>query len=485
MYMQDPATPIRAALYLRQSLDKEGRELAIERQQAECQRLADARVYNVTEVIKDNNRSASEGERPGYQRLLDLIKSKKVDVVIVLRIDRLLRRPIELEWLIKLCEETGASVVSVDGMVDLTNPGGRQVARLQAAFARWEVEIKGERQRLANRQRAAAGQPHGSRRPYGYTDNQMFLEPSEAKVLREMAKRVINGQSFKEIAWWANEQGYRTTTGKLFYPITIRNMLQKPRYAGLREYDGTTYQGQWEPVFDLVTWDKLQPAMRMKRELTKRGLEPRKFLLTGLVVCGKCGTPMNGTTKQDHPGLPKRRVYICRTQGDAKREYGCGGVRRNADALEHWIKEVVLYRLDSPTLRDLLKAGEDDAELRAALEARDKQRKVIEMLDDMLAVGEMDRDGYQHASATARARMQMLDKRVDELHHARHAVGLPAGQSVRDAWDNAVDDDWRRSLLRILIAEIRLHPGATKPIYKAGERTYRFDPSLVEVVWKA
>jgi hypothetical protein len=133
----------------------------------------------------------------------------------------------------------------------------------------------------------------------------------------------------------------------------------------------------------------------------------------------------------------------------------------------------------------LLKAGEDDAELRAALEARDKQRKVIEMLDDMLAVGEMDRDGYQHASATARARMQMLDKRVDELHHARHAVGLPAGQSVRDAWDNAVDDDWRRSLLRILIAEIRLHPGATKPIYKAGERTYRFDPSLVEVVWKA
>src|SRR4051812_20565846 len=97
--MQPIATPLRAALYLRQSLDKEGLELAIERQETECRRLADARGYTVTEVIKDNNRSASEGDRPGYQRLLDLIHSHGIDVVIVLRLDRLLRQPIELEWL--------------------------------------------------------------------------------------------------------------------------------------------------------------------------------------------------------------------------------------------------------------------------------------------------------------------------------------------------------------------------------------------------
>jgi hypothetical protein len=79
----------------------------------------------------------------------------------------------------------------------------------------------------------------------------------------------------------------------------------------------------------------------------------------------------------------------------------------------------------------------------------------------------------------------MLDKRVEELHHARHAVGLPSGQTVRQAWDESTSDEWRRGLLRVLIKEIRLHPGSSKPHYKVDLQTYRFDPSLVEVVWRA
>ncbi len=84
MNMQHPATPLRATIYARQSLDKQGLELGVDRQEAECRRLADARGYTVTEVIRDNYRSASVGDRPGYKRLLDMIETRAIYVVFVM-----------------------------------------------------------------------------------------------------------------------------------------------------------------------------------------------------------------------------------------------------------------------------------------------------------------------------------------------------------------------------------------------------------------
>ena len=58
-----------------------------------------------------------------------------------------------------------------------------------------------------------------------------------------MARRIIAGHSFKEVAFWANTQGHRTTTGKIFYPLTVRNLLHKKRHAGIREHNGAEYPG--------------------------------------------------------------------------------------------------------------------------------------------------------------------------------------------------------------------------------------------------
>src|SRR5919112_724605 len=289
----------------------------------------------------------------------------------------------------------------------------------------------------------------------------MPLYEPEAAVLQEMARRIIGGYSFKDVAWWANQQGYRTTTGKEFLPVTIRNMLQKPRYAGLREYDGVIYHGTWEPVFDAATWDSLQLAMKLKREAHQVGIQPRRFLLTGLAFCGKCGTPLNGATRQDRASAPKRRIYHCRTQGDAHREYGCGGVRRNADALEDWIKEAVIYRLDTPVLGELLPQGDDnDAELRQLLEERTAQQQRLDGLAEDYSTGLLSREQLAKANVAGQNHLAALNQRIDELHRSRQAVNiLPTGQTVRQAWDDCDSDTWRRSLLKLLIERIDVHPG--------------------------
>ncbi|MDQ3715476.1 MAG: recombinase family protein, partial [Actinomycetota bacterium] len=159
----------RSVIYARQSLDRSGEGAAIERQVADCRKLAEARGWDVVEVVSDNDISASNGKaRPGYQRVLTMIESGSVDRVVVWAVDRLTRRMRDLEDVVDLCERTGVSIATVSGDIDLSTDMGRMVARILASVARGEVERKGTRQKRANLQRAQKGDVGWTRRPFGY-----------------------------------------------------------------------------------------------------------------------------------------------------------------------------------------------------------------------------------------------------------------------------------------------------------------------------
>ena len=171
----------------------------------------------------------------------------------------------------------------------------------------------------------------------------MEIDEAEAFILREMGDKLLAGCSFKEIAYWANEQGYKTAEGKMWYSVTIRNSLRRVRYAGVREHKGERYPATWPAIFDAGTWEEMQRKIRLSADRFAGRRKARKYLLAGRVYRGKCGSRLNGETKRDYPGRPLRPVYYCRVQGDAQRERGCGGVVINADALNWYIRESIFY----------------------------------------------------------------------------------------------------------------------------------------------
>jgi hypothetical protein len=80
-------------------------------------------------TITENNTSASVGVRPGYQQLLELVEAKTADIVVVFRLDRLLRKLTDLEALIELTEHTGVSIATVRATsTSATAPAARSVA---------------------------------------------------------------------------------------------------------------------------------------------------------------------------------------------------------------------------------------------------------------------------------------------------------------------------------------------------------------------
>lgn len=475
---------VRAAMYLRISRDATGERQGVTRQRQDCQKLADLRGWTVTHVVEENDTSATTGPRPKFDHLLELMRTGQVDAMIAWNVDRLARKGTDIERIIEIVSETGVVVATVSGDLNLDQDSGRMLTRIQGVVAQFETERKAARAKRANRQRAETGKPHGSRRPYGYNEDQMTLREDEAAVLRDMGNRIISGSSFKEVAWWLNENGIRTTEGRLWLPVTVRNMLLKPRYAGLREYEGEIVgPGLWEPVFDESTWEWLQATMRMRRENYSDRPKARKYLLTGLLFCGECGRPLNGVTKRDHPDRPIRRTYHCRTQGDTQREGGCGGVTRGAEPLEHFIKEAVIYRLDTPDLGKLLNGASGES-LAPLLAKRQALTAKLDSLADDYADDTLTKAAYQRATARIEDSLARLNEQIDELSRSQLSVRLKAGESVREAWERH-DDGWRRKLMSAVIDKVTVNKGITKPFYMVDGKRYRFDPSLVDVSWRA
>ena len=129
--------PRAAAIYARISSDSEGTGLGVARQVSDCRALADRLGWPVAEVYQDNDLSAYSGKRrPAFERLMADLSDGTRDAVIVYHVDRLTRRPIELEQFVTALDTAGVrNVRFVVGDSDLTTGDGLMVVRILAAMA--------------------------------------------------------------------------------------------------------------------------------------------------------------------------------------------------------------------------------------------------------------------------------------------------------------------------------------------------------------
>src|SRR5215210_695548 len=204
--------PKATAVYARISLDKNGDGLGVDRQEQLCRKLAKDKGWPVTELYVDNAISAYNGKRrPQYQRLLADIEKGRIDAVLCVDLDRLTRRPVELEHFMDLADRHGVALANVSGDTDLASSDGRLKARIMGAVARAESDKKAERGSREAEQAAHRGVARGSRRPSGYEPGRAIIRESEAALIREAVARVMAGESATTIARSWNARGISTS----------------------------------------------------------------------------------------------------------------------------------------------------------------------------------------------------------------------------------------------------------------------------------
>ncbi|MBM0127342.1 recombinase family protein [Pimelobacter simplex] len=204
--------PQAPAIYARISLDRTGQALGVQRQIEECRERCRSIGWPEPKIYSDNDVSARSGKRrPSFEQLLLDVEAGYVDGILAWHLDRVLRRVVDLERVLDAIESQKSAVPVVflqAGEIDLMTPSGRLLARILAAVAANEGDVKSARLSAQRAQAAQSGQAHGPL-GYGYDEDQRII-PEEAEVVREVAQRVLDGETLYSIAADLNDRGVST-----------------------------------------------------------------------------------------------------------------------------------------------------------------------------------------------------------------------------------------------------------------------------------
>ena len=401
--------------------------------------------------------------------MLDDLREGRRDAVVCYHIDRLLRRNKDLDRFLDAVDGGRVRHVRfVTGSTDLGSGDGLLVARIMAAVAEAESATKSRRQKRKNEQKAALGLPHiSSTRPFGYELDGMTVVESEAVVIRALVARFLAGESLRSLATWLDHEGVRTVTGGPWRTTTLRAMLCSGRIAGLRELRGEVIRpAQWPGIITTDQRDRVLALYEAKKTSGRRA--PRRYLLSGMLRCGKCGN-----TLYSSPRATTRR-YVCLGGPD---HGGCGRLTVVAEPVEDLITRGVLRRLDSPELAQALdgRAADDAGTAMLTAVITDGPRRLTETAtaygDGLIPMSEL---------LTIRKRIEARindAKRQLEWTNGDHTLIalVGTGDELRRAWET-LNLTRQAAIVKAVMDHAVIAPG------DPGART--MDPNRVEPFWR-
>ena len=487
----DAGQKTRAVIYVRISQDRTGAGLGVDRQREDCEALAERMGWEVLEVYVDNDVSAFSGKlRKDYRRMLADLDQGKATVVVVWHTDRLTRSIVELEEYIELSDRRGIATHTVQaGTVDLATPSGRMTARILGAVARQESEHKGERVARARRQKALKGEWMGGIRPFGWgmptgevrtkvdrktgeevevpALDMMLAVPEEAEALRFWTDEILSGGSIRSLVKWCADKGVLTTRGNPITHTDMRDMLLRPRNAGIAVYRGEEVgRGKWDPIVEETKHRAVVAILKDPSRVTTPGAAP-KWLGSLLYRCGRGDCP--------------HFVYVTQSGGRRYPSYRCqsphGGGRR-AEVVDQYVEDTIVDRLSRDDAHELLLSGPDDVDV-AGLQAESEQiRRRMTDLAGLFGAGQLELGPFTEGMDTARAQLEGVTQRLARAATQDPLAALVGAPDVRKAW-KALGLDRQRAVLRSLV-EVTLKTPRTGRMPDGGY----FDYDAVVFGWK-
>jgi site-specific DNA recombinase len=399
-----------------------------------------------------------------------MVKVGEVNRIVVYHADRLYRRPRELEDLVELADQGRVQIVSVySGELDLGTSDGRMVARMLIAVASKESEDKARRVKRAKAEAREKGRPMGGPRPFGWRDAET-PEPKEAKLIDQAVARLLAGGSLADIARRWNAAGIsQPQTGRANWtPDIVHQVVSNPRHAALvghrvpmggQRWARPVVVGPavWQPIIDRARWEQLQ-ALLVQRGLGSR-VPRRRSLLTGLVICGRCGSVMSrsGSRGKNGDGTV-RRVWRCPHQT------GCGSVSIDADGLEGLLTEATFRRADTATLAKIVRQQGRQGKEAAGLVGKIEELTAREnAAAESYAAGRLAPRAFERASTAIQREQRAVQLRLSQLT-ATTALEPFAGRPgvLRSAWPT-LSIDQRRAIIGIVLGRVTVeratHPG--------------------------
>ena len=227
---QDGAKKVlRCAIYTRVSsdggLEQDFNSLHAQREACEAYAVSQAREgWRLRpDPFDDGGFSGGSMERPALQRLLERVRRREIDVILVYKVDRLTRSLADFAKLVELFDDYEVSFVSITQSFNTTTSMGRLTLNVLLSFAQFEREVTGERIRDKIAASKKKGLWVGGVVPFGYrlVDHRLVPDEAEAPLVREIFVRYLRLRSIRLLAAELDAAGIRTRPRRLSSGRTI------------------------------------------------------------------------------------------------------------------------------------------------------------------------------------------------------------------------------------------------------------------------
>ena len=286
-----------AGLYIRVSTEDQAREgFSLPEQEKRLRAMCEYKGYEIYKVYKDAGISAKTGnKRPAFEELLQDIKDKKCNTIVVLKLDRLTRSVYDWENIIKFLEENNAYLDCANDDINTTNANGKMISRILMSVSQQEIERTSERTKVGLSGAIKAGHIP-ARAPLGYkhVDRLLVPDPLTKDIIIRIFNLYFEGCTYVKIAKIYNEEKILGKTNWRDTTILkiISNEIYKGDYvSGKRSGNSVYYENVVEPLVSKELWENCQVQ---KKKNSRNYMRTQTYLFLQKLKCPKCGRILAG-----------------------------------------------------------------------------------------------------------------------------------------------------------------------------------------------
>ncbi|MEM6891484.1 MAG: recombinase family protein [Pseudomonadota bacterium] len=355
---------IRCAIYTRKS-SEEGLEQdfnSLDAQREACEAYIASQKHEGWELLPDRyddgGISGGHLDRPALQRLMQDVDDKRVDQIVVYKIDRLTRSLADFAKLVERLDEAEASFVSVTQSFNTATSMGRLALNVILSFAQFEREVTAERIRDKIAASKRKGLWMGGNVPLGYQADgrTLKIEPEEAATIKALYDLYLEHGFIRVVKEYADPMDLRSrrrvrreervSGGIRFDRGHIHHILTNPIYAGRIRHKGQVYDGQHSALIQPEVWDRVQQMLKdwsAKSRGTKR--KAQLSLLAGKLF-DETGDRL--TPSHSRKNGKRLRYYISHRLVKDRSQKHPDAWRLPAAELERLIADLIIKNLSRP-----------------------------------------------------------------------------------------------------------------------------------------
>ena len=351
---------LRAAIYARKSAEDE-RDTSIATQIANCRSfIAQYDFLEEYRVFQEDNVSGMFTDiRSQYLEMMKIAETREIDVIIVMKLDRLARDLADSTNTLKLLTIYGCYLIAGDDIAESNTPSGEFLRNNLLAQNQYHARRVASDVMTTECNNACNGMTAGGIPPYGLKviGKRFELNENEAPAIKIMFERCAKGYSYKDIIDELDSLGYRTRAGNRFSYSSLNALLRNDKYYGtfvynriggkkkkhrvlLEHFDEVRNENAIPPIISKKLFDEVQEILDKRKEVCRPRQNTSNFVLTGLLFCKDCGNSMSGMTNTGGRNREKYRRYVC-PKHTGRNGATCKTKAIRADYIENAVKSIL------------------------------------------------------------------------------------------------------------------------------------------------